>query len=50
MVAGNVVIGPPKCEPLVGTQVLQDFRVVVDLENMKLLGVELCERSDLRAN
>lgn len=31
-VAGNVVIGPPGCEPLVGTHVLQDFRFVVDLE------------------
>ncbi len=32
IVAGNVVIGPPGCEPLVGTHVLQDFRMVVDLE------------------
>ncbi len=31
-VAGNVVIGPPDCEPLVGTHVLQDFRVVIDME------------------
>lgn len=31
-VAGNVVIGPPGCEPLVGTHVLQDFRMIVDLE------------------
>jgi predicted aspartyl protease len=31
-VAGNVVIGPAGCEPLVGTHVLQDFRLVVDLE------------------
>ena len=31
-VAGNIVIGPPGCEPLVGTHVLQDFRFVVDLE------------------
>jgi predicted aspartyl protease len=31
-VAGNVVIGPSGCEPLVGTHVLQDFRIVVDLE------------------
>ena len=30
--AGNVVIGPPRCEPLVGTHVLQDFRLIVDLE------------------
>lgn len=31
-VAGNIVIGPPECEPLVGTHVLQDFRMIVDLE------------------
>ncbi|HID29834.1 MAG TPA: hypothetical protein EYP19_07490 [Desulfobacterales bacterium] len=31
-VAGNVVIGPPKCEPLVETHVLQDFRLVIDME------------------
>ncbi len=31
-VAGNVVIGPPECEPLVGTHVLQDFRLVIDME------------------
>lgn len=31
-VAGNVVIGPPGSEPLVGTHVLQDFRLIVDLE------------------
>jgi predicted aspartyl protease len=31
-VAGNVIIGPPGCEPLVGTHILQDFRMVVDLE------------------
>lgn len=31
-VAGNVVIGPSSCEPLVGTHVLQDFRMIVDLE------------------
>jgi len=30
-VAGNVVIGPPGSEPLVGVHVLQDFRLVVDL-------------------
>lgn len=35
MVAGNVVIGPPQCEPLVGTHVLQDFRVIVDLERQE---------------
>jgi predicted aspartyl protease len=32
VVAGNVIIGPPGCEPLVGTHVLQDFRLIVDLE------------------
>lgn len=31
-VAGNVVIGPRGSEPLVGTHVLQDFRLIVDLE------------------
>lgn len=31
-VAGNVVIGPPACEPIVGTHVLQDFRVVIDMK------------------
>ena len=31
-VAGNVVIGPPDCEPIVGTHVLQDFRVIIDME------------------
>ena len=31
-VAGNVVIGPTGREPLVGTHVLQDFRMIVDLE------------------
>ncbi len=29
--AGNVVIGPPGCEPLVGSHVLQDFRLVINL-------------------
>ena len=32
IIAGNVVIGPPECEPLVGTHVLQDFRLVIDLD------------------
>ena len=31
-VAGNVAIGPPECEPIVGTHVLQDFRLVIDME------------------
>ena len=29
-VAGNVVVGPPGCESLAGTHVLQDFRIVID--------------------
>ncbi|MFQ5882710.1 MAG: aspartyl protease family protein [Candidatus Methylomirabilales bacterium] len=36
-VAGNVVIGPPGCEPLVGTHVLQDFRLIVDLERHEVI-------------
>ncbi len=32
-VAGNVGIGPPDVEPLVGTHVLQDFRLVIDMEH-----------------
>lgn len=32
IVAGNVVIGSSECEPLVGSHVLQDFRMVVDLD------------------
>jgi len=35
-VAGNVVIGPSRCEPLVGSHVLQDFRIVVDLEHHRV--------------
>ncbi len=31
-IAGNVVIGPPECEPIVGTHVLQDLRLVIDME------------------
>ena len=31
IVAGNVVIGPPNSEPLAGTHVLQDFRLVIDV-------------------
>ena len=31
-IAGNVVLGPPECEPIVGTHVLQDFRVIIDME------------------
>lgn len=33
IVAGNVIIGPPDIEPIVGTHVLQDFRLVIDLEH-----------------
>lgn len=36
-VAGNVVIGPPGIEPLAGTHVLQDFRLVVDMERHTVL-------------
>lgn len=36
-VAGNVVIGPPQCEPLLGTHVLQDFRMIVDLERHEII-------------
>ena len=31
-IAGNVVIGPPECEPIVATHVLQDFSVIIDME------------------
>ncbi|MCS7220782.1 MAG: aspartyl protease family protein [Anaerolineae bacterium] len=31
-IAGNVIIGPPGSEPIVGTHVLQDFRLVIDME------------------
>ena len=31
-VAGNVIIGPPECEPLVGTHILQDFRLNVSFD------------------
>ncbi len=33
IVAGNVVLGPPDIEPLVGTHVLQDFRLIIDMEH-----------------
>lgn len=36
MVAGNVVIGPSNCEPLVGTHVLQDFRMIIDLDHHEM--------------
>ncbi len=29
--SANVIIGPPGSEPMVGTHVLQDFRLVIDL-------------------
>jgi predicted aspartyl protease len=32
-VVGNVIIGPPDIEPIVGTHVLQDFRLVIDVEH-----------------
>ena len=31
-VAGNVVIGKENSEPIVGTHILQEFRLVIDLE------------------
>lgn len=31
IVAGNVIIGPSGSDPLAGTHVLQDFRLVIDL-------------------
>ena len=31
-VGGNVVIGPPESEPIVGTHVLQDFRLIIDMD------------------
>lgn len=43
-IAGNVVLGPPECEPLVGNHVLQDFRLIVDLERH-----EITRRRALRA-
>jgi len=36
VVAGNVVIGPPESEPLVGTHVLQDFRMIVDMDRHEI--------------
>jgi predicted aspartyl protease len=32
-VAGNVMVGSPGIEPIVGTHVLQDFRLVIDMEH-----------------
>jgi predicted aspartyl protease len=32
-IAGNVILGPPDIEPLVGTHVLQDFRLMIDMEH-----------------
>ncbi len=43
-IAGNVVIGAPGCEPLVGTHVLQDFRMIVDLDRH-----EIARRRAMRA-
>ena len=31
-IAGNVVIGKENSEPIVGTHILQEFRLVIDLE------------------
>jgi predicted aspartyl protease len=35
-VAGNIIIGPPGSEPLVGTHVLQDFRLIIDTERHEI--------------
>ncbi|MBI5653304.1 MAG: aspartyl protease family protein [Chloroflexi bacterium] len=32
-VAGNVVLGPTGSEPIAGTHLLQDFRLVIDMEH-----------------
>ncbi len=37
VVAANVVIGPAGCESLAGTHVLQDFRMVVDLDRHEVI-------------
>lgn len=37
VVAADVVIGPPGCEPLAGTHVLQDFQMVVDLDRHEVI-------------
>lgn len=34
--AGNVVIGTSGCEPLAGSHVLQDFRLVIDLRSHEI--------------
>lgn len=31
-IAGNVIIGPPESEPIVGNHVLQEFRMVIDMD------------------
>jgi len=36
IVAGNVVIGPPGCEPLAGIHILQDFRLTIDMEHHRI--------------
>ncbi len=48
VVAANVVIGPPGCEPLAGTHVLQDFRMVVDLDRHQVIrgGAMRAKRED----
>ncbi len=32
-ITGNVVIGPPDCEPLLGTHILQEYRLIIDMEH-----------------
>lgn len=48
VVAANVVIGPPECESLAGTHVLQDFRMVVDLDRHQVIrrGAMRAKRED----
>ncbi len=36
-IAGNIIFGPAGSEPIVGTHVLQDFRVTIDLEHHRII-------------
>lgn len=54
IVAGNVVIGPPGSEPLAGTHVLQDFRLIIDLSThtisrSKAMRAKYTHRRDAKA-
>ncbi len=35
-VVGNVIIGPDECEPLAGTHLLQDFRLIIDMNTHEI--------------